>query len=223
MKVLSPLALAAATLIASGLISTTAFATGQDSSWYAGISGDISSLSSSKVNGATAGDNLKYKFSSGANVALGYEPQALQCPMGDVRLELEGGYHAFGLKSVTAGGVTNGSPNGDLRVATLMGNAYYDVHTGTAFKPYIGAGIGDADIGLAKNNGFGAIKSNDNRLGYQFMTGISYTPQMMPKTDWSLGYRYLGTTAPQFATTTGNIKLDAIHASNIEFGVKYHF
>ena len=66
-------------------------------------------------------------------------------------------------------------------------------------------------------------KSSDNRLGYQFMTGVSYTPTSMPKTDWTLGYRYLGTTSPQFTTATGNVKLDALHASNLELGFKYHF
>ena len=205
------------------LIATNAFATGQNDTWYLGISGDVSMLSSTNVSGATAGDNLKYKFSSGGNVAIGYEPQALQCPMGDVRLEIEGGYHAFGLKDVTAGGVTNTSPNGDLRVATFMGNAYYDVHTGTSFKPYFGAGMGDAEINFAKNNGFGATTSSDSRFAYQFMTGVAYTPESMPKTDWSIGYRFLGTTTPQFTTAAGKIKLDAIQASNVELGVKYHF
>ena len=213
----------AATLIASSCLATSAFAAGQDSSWYVGASGDASFQKSTGVTGATSGDNIKYKFSSGGNIALGYEPQMLNNATGDVRLELEGGYHAFGLKSVTAGGVTNTSPNGDLKVATFMGNAYYDVHTGTQFTPYIGAGIGDANITFARSNGFGATTNNDNRLGYQFMTGVSYTPTSMPHTDWSLGYRYLGTTAPQFTTTTGDIKLDAIHASNVELGFKYHF
>jgi len=215
--------LAAATLIASGLMATTAFAARQNGSWYAGISGDVSTLNSTNVTGATAGDNLKYKFSSGGNVAVGYEPQMFNNGTGDVRLEVEGGYHAFGLKDVTAGGVENTSPNGDLRVATLMGNVYYDLHNSTSLTPYIGAGAGDAQINFAKNNGFGATTSSDNRFAYQFMAGVSYTMPSMPKVDWSLGYRFLGTTSPQFTTTTGDIKLDAIHASNAEIGLKYHF
>jgi opacity protein-like surface antigen len=209
-------------LLVTGGLATGAFAAEQDSSWYGSVSGDVAFPRDTAVTGTTDG-NIKYKFSSGGNVALGYEPYMLNNATGDTRFEIEGGYHAFGLKDVTAGGVTNTSPTGDLKVMTLMGNAYYDLHTGTSFTPYIGAGVGDANIHLSKNNGFGAITSSDNRLGYQFMTGVSYTPQSMPHTDWSLGYRYLGTTSPQFTTSTGHVKLDAIHASNIEVGFKYHF
>lgn len=214
--------LAAAAMLATSFLATNAFAAGQNDEWYAGMSGGVAFPRDTTVTGTTNG-NLKYKFSSGGNVALGYRPQALNNATGDVRLEMEGGYHAFGLDKVTAGGVTNNNPKGDLKVMTAMANAYYDLHTGTGFTPYVGAGVGDANIHLDKNNGFGATKSSDNRLGYQLMTGVSYTPQSMPKTDWSIGYRYLGTTSPQFATSTGNVKLDAIHASNVEVGFKYHF
>jgi len=214
--------LAAVSLLATGFLATNAFAAGQSGPWYVGVSGDLSSPQSTNVTGTTTG-NIDYKFSSGGNIAIGYEPQALKNATGDVRLEAEAGYHAFGLKDVTAGGVTNSNPTGDLKVATLMGNAYYDLHTGTQFTPYVGAGVGEAHIDFARNNGFGATQSSDNRLGYQFMTGVSYTPALMPKTDWSLGYRYLGTTSPQFTTATGNVKFDAIHASNFEIGFKYHF
>ena len=214
--------LAAASLFATSFITANAMAAAQDNPWYAGASGDITFPRDTTVSGTTSG-NIKYKFSSGGNIEFGYAPQMLNNSVGDVRFEAEGGYHAFGLKEITANGVTNSRPNGDLKVMTLMGNAYYDLHTGTSFTPYVGAGIGDANIHLDKNNGFGMTKSSDNRLGYQFMTGVSYTPQCLPKTDWTLGYRFLGTTSPQFTTSTGNVKLDAIHASNIEVGFKYHF
>ena len=214
--------LAALSFIASSCIATAAFAGGQDSEWYTGLSGDISFPRDTSVTGTTSGD-IKYKFSSGGNISLGYRPNALNNSTGDARFELEGGYHAFGLKSITANGVTNANPSGDLKAFTLMGNAYYDLHTGTPFTPYIGAGIGDADINFDKSNGFGMTKSNSNQLGYQFMTGVSYTPESLPQTEWSLGYRYLGTTSPQFATTTGDVKFDPIRASNVELGFKYHF
>src|SRR5690349_11276232 len=135
----------AASLIASGLLATTAFAASSDDPWYVGASGDVTFPRDTSVTGTTNG-KIKYKFSSGSNVTLGYRPQTFNNATGDVRLEMEGGYHAFGLNDVTAGGITNHNPNGDLKVATLMGNVYYDVHTGTPFTPYFGAGLGDAHI-----------------------------------------------------------------------------
>ena len=214
-------------LITSGFLLLSAFAANTfaaeaDDEWYAGISGDIAFPRNTDVTGPTKG-KVRYDFSSGGDIAIGYRPQLLNNSIGDMRLELEGGYHAFGLKDVSIGGLTNRNPKGDLGVATLMGNVFYDLHTGTGFTPYIGAGLGEAHISFNKNNGLGMTDGSDDRLGYQFMTGISYTPESMPKTEWSVGYRYLGTTSPQFSAATGNEKFDSLSSSNIEAGFKYHF
>jgi len=210
--------LSAALLLITGFFVSNAFA----SSWYIGADGDVALPRSNTITGSTDG-SVDYKSSSeGGDVALGYEPQSLSGAMGDVRLEVQGGYHPFKLQDVIADGVSSDS-NGNLRIATLMGNAYFDLRTNSGLTPYVGAGAGDAYIDFARNNGFDATKSQDNRLGYQLMGGVSYTMPSMPKLDWSVGYRYLGTTGPQFATTTGDIKFDALHASNVEAGIKYHF
>ena len=213
---------AAAGVLIFGLMATSALAATSDTPWYAGMSGDVTFPRNTNVTGTTTGD-IKYNFSSGTSFQLGYQPPMLNSSIGDTRFELEGGYHAFGISKIIAGGVTNTSPNGDLRTTTIMGNVYYDFHTGTQFTPYIGAGLGGANISVAKSNGLGMTKGSDNELAYQFMAGISYTPESMPKTDWSIGYHYLGTTSPQFASNTGHVSFDAISASNIEVGFRYHF
>ncbi|MBI1276144.1 outer membrane beta-barrel protein [bacterium] len=212
----------AVALLAFGLSAANALAAGPNDPWYASASGGVSFPDNTSISGTTSG-KIKYDVSSGGNLALGYQPAALNNQSGDVRFEVEGGYHAMGLNEITAGGVTNTNPKGDLKIATAMANIYYDMHTGTAFTPYVGAGIGDANIQLNKNNGLGMTDDSDNQLGYQFMAGVSYTPDSMPRTAWSLGYRYLGTTSPQYATPTGDVKLSSLHESNIEAGVRYHF
>ena len=213
-----------ATLIATTALATSAFAA-DNSSFYAGITGDISAPQDNNVTGgnAVAGDKVKYGFSSGGNVELGYRPQALNNATGDVRLEAEAGYHAFGLDSVTAGGVLNSNPKSDLKVATFMANAYYDLHTGTQLTPYVGAGLGDALVNFDKKNAFGATTNSDNELAYQLMAGVSYTPTSMPKTDWTVGYRYLSVASPKFAATGSNVKLDTLKSSSAEIGFRYHF
>lgn len=190
---------------------------------YTSLSGDISyPHGNTNVTGSTSG-TIKHSFSSGGNIALGYEPLEMRSADGDVRFEVEGGYHALGLKDITIGGTTNSNPKGDLSVTTLMGNVYYDIRTNSNYTPYIGAGIGGARIGFDKSNGFSTTKSSDNQFAYQFMTGVSYTPDSMPNTDWSLGYRYLGTSGPSYKTTTGKVSFDNINESNIELGLRYHF
>ena len=143
---------------------------------------------------------------------------------GGARVELEGGgYHALGIKKVVVGAVPNTNPKGDMKIATLMANAYYDFHNSTRFTPYIGGGVGAARIGFPENNGFANTHSTDNRFAYQGMMGVSYTPESLPSTDWSVGYRYLGTTAPTFKSATGSISADALKTSSLELDLKYHF
>lgn len=188
-----------------------------------GVSGNLTVPQNSNISGATSG-KVKYGFSSGGNVALGYEPSMFNSSVGDVRAEFEAGYHALGVNKVIANGVTNSNPNGDFQMATFMGNVYYDFHTNTRFTPYIGAGLGDAHESFSKKNGLGNTSRNDDELAYQAMFGVSYTPESMPKTDWSLGYRYLGTTEPTFAAAGGtDVKFNSISTSNIELAFRYHF
>lgn len=199
-----------------------ALADDHSSSWYVGGSGGVTMPRNSTITGTSTG-KVDYGFSSGGDLAFGYKPEALNFSAGDVRAEIEGGYHALGLKKVVIGGVPNTNPKGDMKIMTVMANAYYDVHTSTPFTPYIGGGIGEAMLNFPKNNGFGNTKSGDNQLAYQFMTGVSYTPESMPSTDWSLGYRYLGSSAPQFTTAGGHVSSDALSTHSVELGFRYKF
>ena len=185
-----------------------------NNSWYISASGDISSPQNSSVSGTATG-NVNYGFSSGGNLALGYET-------GPFRTELEGGYHALGLKNVTVGGATT-SASSDMKMTTLMVNGYYDFHNSSAFTPYIGAGLGWAHLNFPTNLGFGNTKGSDNRLAYQAMIGVSYTPPSMPNTDWFAGYHFLGTSSPSFATNTGSISVKPIRDHSFEVGFRYHF
>ena len=201
---------------------SSAFAESNGGSWYAGGSGGMTMPKNSTITGTTAG-KADYGFSSGANLALGYRPEAFMSDTGSVRTEIEGGYHALGLDKVTVGGVVNNNPKGDMKITTVMANAYYDFHTGTSFTPYIGGGIGDAMIDFPKSNGFGNTKSGDSQFAYQAMAGVSYTPESMPATDWSVGYRYLGTSSPDFKTAGGHISSDALSTNSVEIGFRYNF
>jgi opacity protein-like surface antigen len=207
-------------LVALPLLSfvSQAQAADADKPFYIGAQGNVAMPSDSTITGASSG-KVKYGFSSGAGVVMGYQPQALSNDTGDVRVEAEASYHALGLKSVGA----NNNPSGDLKATTLMGNVYYDVHTGTNFTPYVGAGVGQAFVSFPKGQGLGNTGGTSNVLAYQGMAGVSYTPDSMPNTDISLGYKYLGTEKPNFSTASGDVKLDPLHQSSVELGVKYHF
>jgi len=205
-------------LVSAIAIMTTAIpalADGPSDSWYMSASGDITKPQNSTISGTSTG-KVDYGFSSGGDLAAGYET-------GPVRGELELGYHALGIKDVTVGAGAKTSATGDMKIPTLMANAYYDLHNSTRFTPYIGGGLGMAHLEFPTGLGYGNTSGTDNRFAYQGMLGVSYSPESLPATDWSLGYRYLGTSAPQFTSATGHISADSLKTNSVELGFRYHF
>jgi len=187
-KTLMNLGACAASLLIPGVAYAASANTTPQSNWYFGASGDLTWLRNSNTGG-------------GGNVDIGYQ-------FTDFRLEGEVGYHG-------AGG-DNGF--GNTHYFTYMGNAYYDFNTvfspsssGWHVVPYIGAGLGDAEVHFGSGNLATTYHHHDNDFAYQGMAGLSFISASMPNTDWWLGYRYLGTDS------------DNIHANNLELGVRFHF
>jgi len=119
----------------------------------------------------------------------------------DFRVEAEAAYRSASYDKATASG-TSVTPSNDLKIATGMVNLLYDVHMGSPFVPYVGAGLG-----LAK------LKSNDTTIGsqvakgkdstevaYQAIVGVTYQYDQ----SWYLGLdaRYLGTSDEDVSATT---------------------
>ena len=152
--------------------------------WYIGASGDLTWLRHSDTGG-------------GGNIDLGYK-------FNDWRLEAEAGYHG-------AGGDTGYS---STHYFTYMGNLYYDFNSimpASPIRPFIGAGLGDAQIHYGRGSFSNTFHNHSNDFAWQGMAGINYVMPSMPATDWSLGYRYLGTDKQN------------LHASNLELGIRFHF
>lgn len=194
--------------------------TGRDR--YIGNGGGLALPKNTGVSGAATGAT-DYGFSSGGYVMLGYRPDWMDSGATGMRVELEGGYHALGLDSVRVGAVTNPNPKGDVSLTTLMANAYYDIHTGTPFTPYIGGGIGGAMVKFPSGNGFGNTDSTDTTFAYQFMAGVSYAPDFMPNSEFFAGYRFLGASSPEYDTAGGRLSLDSLETHNIEGGFRFNF
>jgi opacity protein-like surface antigen len=74
-----------------------------------------------------------------------------------------------------------------------MGNAYYDFSTEGSFSPYIGAGLGYANV-EADLDDFG--DEDETELAYQVILGGSFTSSVGLSID--LQYRYFGTDDPEF-------------------------
>lgn len=164
---------------------------------YAGISGDFTWPNHSDLGG-------------GGRVTLGGRINPLD--MGSFRGELEAGYH-------TADGETG---FGDVRYFNYMANAYYDLASRPSWvmsdswhmTPYIGAGLGMASIRYGRGDFTSTFHHHTNAFAYQGMAGLAFVAADSPNTEWTVGYRYLGTSRENGAE---------LHANNLELGLKYHF
>ena len=140
------------------------------------------------------------------------------------RVELE--YNQSGTAKDTrhASGALYDTVRGDQSYRSYMLNGYFDIPTYTAFHPYIGAGIGMAQVKnrMAFLNTDTITKRRENNFAYQLMAGVAYNLNYHWTLD--LGYRYVdnGDTSWDIAGGAAKIDFDS-KEHQITAGVRYTF
>lgn len=133
----------------------------------------------------------------------------------DFRAELALQGHAEISDKIIDGAVKN-------KMQTYAGllNAYYDIPTGTALKPYVGAGIGLAHHKATLTDDVIKYHNSDWSVAWQLAVGLNYT-----LTDnWvaDLGYRYTDYGKVNIVKENGvNYKSDDIRVHNVTLGLRY--
>ena len=92
--------------------------------------------------------------------------------------------------------------DGDVTTVSLMGNAYYDFKNGSRFTPFIGGGLGYANVeyDLDEIEGYEINeKDDDNVMAYQLMLGTGFAATERLSID--LQYRFFGTADPELDGT----------------------
>ena len=84
------------------------------------------------------------------------------------RVEAELGYRKNDLDELKVDGLGKADVDGDITSLSLMGNAYYDISTEGSFSPYIGAGLGFANL-EGDLDDFGS--EDDTVFAYQLILG----------------------------------------------------
>lgn len=180
--------------------------------FYAGLSAGIGQTSDADINGT--GINSSAEFDSGgvALLTMGY------AYANGLRGELE-----LGSRWSDADSISNTTASGDVRSISAMVNAYYDISTGGAFSPYIGLGLGGAQI---KANSLSPISTSsindtDTALAYQGIVGMSY--QLSQNVALNADYRYFATRDLDF-TTAGNTNVSQQYGNHaLMFGISFSF
>jgi opacity protein-like surface antigen len=166
-----------------------------DPNWY--VRGDAGGT----FDGALNGTSPKVKGKSGWTVDLA----AGRSLNSNVRAETELLYSEADRKDVSTG-----------KIKTFGGlvNGYYDIDTGTKVRPYVGAGIGVAQVKLDS----GAANGDDTGFAYQLKTGVSYA--INDRLSAQVGYRYLGVNDVHIGQGPGRIDGD-YHDNAVTAGLTY--
>ena len=141
--------------------------------WYIGTFGGITFTPDTTL----AGLKTQYDTSWDIGGKIGYR----QAPL---RYEIEYIYQKTDIRNFISPAALRTSANGSVQVSAGMANILYDFAGGYQLIPYIGVGIGYANV---KHAG----RSSDDTFGMQAMAGL--TTHASENMDIGLGYRYFVT------------------------------
>jgi len=126
--------------------------------------------------------------------------------------EVQKGFRLEGEYAYRAADVDETGVNADVSVHAGMLNGIFDIATSSGMSPYIGAGIGAANMNWDGN----MSDDNETVFAYQLMAGLNF--EMNPETTLRLGYRYFD---PSVADI-GALKIDnSFH--ELEVGLRFNF
>ena len=199
---------------------------------YVAAAGGVSYLQDADNRNVTPLVDVKSSYDRGWVVsgAVGY---ALP---GGFRLEAEVAYRKVkvdeldivqdgGLGVALGGGSLNGvtvAAEGHETALSVMANMWYDINTGTPFTPYIGGGIGFAEISLDKLSAAGAliVDGRDDVFAYQLGAGVGYA--VTSNLTLTVDYRFFGTTNATFTDITGDFHSE-VQNHSVMGGLRFTF
>ena len=205
------------------LLSTVAAAQAGEDAWYVTGAGGVSLFND--ADSSSGGSTITTNYDPGfAFVAAG----GRQFDFG-LRLEGEVGYRQASADTVNlgaGGGALNAT--GDVSALSFMVNGLYDFNNigydlGPKFKPYVGAGVGFANVSANNVKVLNTTILDDSDLvfAYQAIGGVSYL--VAPKTTMFLEYRYFATVDPKFTAAGGGSVKSEFQSNNIMIGARYAF
>jgi len=203
-------------LVAAALAVVAQVASAQGDSWY--FAGNVGASFPNDVDSSGPGLSVTTELDTGFLVS-----GALGRSFGNLRADGEVFYNINDVSTLSALGLSIGA-SGDVSTLGLMVNGYYDFATGTKWKPYLGAGIGAANVSINDLSAAGVPVADDDDtvFAYQFKAGVGY--EFSPQVDGMLGYRFFGTDDGDFVDVDGDaFSTDGADAHIVEVGVRVRF
>lgn len=125
---------------------------------------------------------------------------------GIIRLEGEVSYKHGEIVTISdrAGRYQYRDVDGSLGVAALMFNAFLDLHNPSPVTPYLGGGVGFADLHITDTFVPGdplPVYQQDDDSAFAYQVGAGVAIALNQRLSLDLGYRYFGTSTARFGAS----------------------
>ena len=203
-------------LLAAALVIIAQGAWAQTKPWY--VAAGLGASFVDDVDATQAGFTLTTDLDTGI-----FSTGAFGRSFGNFRAEGELLYNSNDVSTVSALGVSLGG-SGDVSTLGFMVNGYYDFDTNSKWTPYIGGGIGGANVSINSLSVVGVPLADDDDtvFAYQAKVGVAY--EFSPAWEGTLGYRFFGTEDADFVDSTGgSFSTDGSQAHIVELGFRFRF
>lgn len=196
--------------------------------WYVGLRGGVGAYGASD-GGDNPLDDTDFDPGFNAGAVFGIKmPRAMLFPLNGLSAEVEVSRYWHHLDNnrtdLLPPIIIQSDGERALNTTAYMANAYYHFHFNTLFTPYIGGGIGMADVSLEQDPLTPAPTGREDSVGaWQAMIGLAFEPHPDSLTEWNLGYRYFTTDDPEFDDGLGGTTVLENRIHTLELGVRLRF
>ncbi len=164
------------------------------------------------------GNDIDSTYVAGYSVggSVGYK-------LGYFRLEGEVAYRKYDPDDLEFTGVDL-DIGGDITVMSYMGNLYLDFDNSTILTPYIGGGLGVAEISSNNLNRAGIFNVDDDDTVFAYKVGAGLALTLATFLDLTLDYHYFGTADPEFNNSINSSEFNpGFKSHNVQGGLRFRF
>jgi len=193
--------------------SVMALSASADATYYIEFAPGVSLVGDADVSGG--GISAEAEFDAGFVVGGAVGARVRE----QIRSELAVDYREAELDKI--GGVDGAA---DIRATTVMANVYYDASLDLPVVPYLGVGIGVAILELdpSGNCVVACVDDTTEAFAWNIMAGVAH--DVAEHVTLSIGYRYVGTTEPEFQGSGLSIETDdPLDIHEFRLGLRYSF
>ncbi len=204
-------------LLAAALVVIAQGAWAQTKPWY--VAAGLGASFVDDIDATQAGITLTTELDTGI-----FSTGAFGRSFGNFRAEGELSFNTNDVSTLSVPGVGGVTASGDVSTLGVMVNGYYDFETNSKWTPYIGGGIGGANVSINSLSVVGVLLADDDTtvLAYQAKAGVAY--EFSPAWEGTLGYRFFGTEDADFVDSFGSpFSTDGIQAHIVELGFRFRF